>query len=276
MANTQQSSEFSEKDRYEAFLNAPTNADAVFEDVDLWGRSFLQQIAGSPTHVTESPERTVFGKRMENLLKQALQTSERFEVAAENIQIIHKGVTLGELDFILHDLELNRLVHLELAVKFYVYDPAISGELNRWIGPNRRDSLVRKVNKLQNQQFPLLHRTETQQVLKALDLPNLPWSQALCFKSLLFTPDDLTSPKVDHVAVKGHWVRLRDFRPHSESRFFLPEKYDWICDPIFQTTWFSFEEIRSKLEELAQRQRAPLCWMKSPDGAVQRFFVVWW
>lgn len=276
MTNPQHSSEFSEKDRYAAFLQAPTHSQVGVKGVEIWNRSYIQQLAGTPTHVAESPERTVFGKRMENLLKQALISSERFEVAAENIQIIHEGVTVGELDFILHDLELSRLVHLELAVKFYVYDPTISGELNRWIGPNRRDSLVRKVHKLQNHQFPLLYRTETQKVLKTLSLPDLPWSQALCFKSLLFVPEYPASPLVNHDAVKGHYVHLRDFRPHYNSKFFLPDKRDWICEPSAHTPWVSYEQISSEIKELAQHQRAPLCWMKSPDGTVESFFVVWW
>jgi hypothetical protein len=47
---------------------------------------------------------------------------------------------------------------MELAYKFYLFDPSISSEpINNWIGPNRNDSLQEKLEKLKTKQFPLLY-----------------------------------------------------------------------------------------------------------------------
>lgn len=244
----------------------------IFATNDLLHILDVTQLSGIVPH-------NVFGKRMEQLLKHAILASERYDVIAENIQIIENNLTIGELDFILHDLAQNRLIHLELAVKFYVYDPTLPEEMQRWIGPNRRDSLVRKLDKLKSHQFPLIYRPETQSTLQNLDLPDLPITQALCFKTMLFVPEGqqtFTPEVVSPNALSGTWIRYSDFHHLRGNSFYLPEKPEWICDLSSNKTWNDLEQVRVEIEDLISRKRSPMCWMKYPDGQTERFFVVWW
>ena len=67
----------------------------------------------------------------------------------ENVQIIEDKKTIGEIDFIIENITTKQLIHMELAYKFYLFDPTISSEtVNNWIGPNRNDSLKEKLEKL--------------------------------------------------------------------------------------------------------------------------------
>ncbi len=102
----------------------------------------------------------VLGKRIEHFFEHCIVNSKRYDLISNNIQVFKDKVTIGELDFIVKDLFKDKIIHIELIYKFYLYDPEISMELDRWIGPNRNDSLLRKVEKLKNHQFPLLYRKE--------------------------------------------------------------------------------------------------------------------
>ena len=100
-----------------------------------------------------------------------LKASSKFELLAANLQIHSEKETLGELDYIVRNLETEKIVHIELACKFYLYDEN-AGELEeqKWIGPNRKDSLFDKLEKVKRKQFPLLYTTETLQKLTALGI----------------------------------------------------------------------------------------------------------
>src|SRR5690606_12766576 len=98
-------------------------------------------LAGSPSLLTNF----VLGKRSESFFELALTHSEGFQVIAQNIQIQREKITLGEIDFLIEDCTGNRQFHVELVCKFYLYDPSLDRELDRWIGPNRKDSLLQKI-----------------------------------------------------------------------------------------------------------------------------------
>ena len=76
----------------------------------------------------------------------------RFNLLAHNHQVVRNGRTMGELDFIFEDLKLNRLIHLELACKFYVQlEPALG--LDGYFGINKNDTLGRKWKKMRDHQL---------------------------------------------------------------------------------------------------------------------------
>jgi hypothetical protein len=45
----------------------------------------------------------------------------------ENIQVIEDKKTIGEIDFLLKK-NTKQVIHMELAYKFYLFDPSISSE----------------------------------------------------------------------------------------------------------------------------------------------------
>lgn len=254
-----------------ALLCDPTN----LSPVQWWTYDLPQNITPPPT---PSPHHFVFGKKMEWYFRHEISHSLRFGLLVENLQVQYKGITLGELDFILHDREMDFLIHVEMAFKFYLYDPSLSPEIACWVGPNRRDTLEKKLHKLQNRQFPLMHQPETKKVLKAFQLPELPIKQELYFKAQLFLPLDFDQPLplVSPAAVSGFWIPLDRFGDFANDEFHIPEKRNWTINPAVWTHWQSFEETRMQLKSLAASQVSPLVWMKTDNSDYRKMFVVWW
>ncbi|WP_435895773.1 DUF1853 family protein [Oceaniferula spumae] len=94
------------------------------------------------------------GHLYEDALAVLLATTPQYDTLAQSIQIRQKsGLTLGELDFLVRDLISNQLIHLELAVKFYL---AVETE-NRLLlpGPDARDNYFRKLEKMRSHQLQL-------------------------------------------------------------------------------------------------------------------------
>ena len=84
------------------------------------------------------PNNIRLGHLAEKIVSELIKSSANYKVLYENIQIIDGKKTIGEIDFIIEELKTKALIHMELAYKFYLFDPSISSEpINNWIGPNR-------------------------------------------------------------------------------------------------------------------------------------------
>ncbi|NRA91543.1 MAG: DUF1853 family protein [Psychroserpens sp.] len=95
------------------------------------------------------------GQLAEQFVFYELETLTDCNILLENFQVLEGKRTSGELDCIVE--YLSKILHLELVYKFYLYDKNLGEkEIERWIGPNRSDSLLEKMDKLQQKQFPLL------------------------------------------------------------------------------------------------------------------------
>ena len=94
------------------------------------------------------PANIRLGHLAEKIVSELIKSSTNYTLLYENIQVIEAKNTLGELDFIIENIGTKQKIHLELAYKFYLFDPSISSEsINNWIGPNRNDSLKQKLEK---------------------------------------------------------------------------------------------------------------------------------
>jgi len=88
------------------------------------------------------PTNIRLGHLAERIVSELIKSSSNYKVLYENIQVIEDKNTIGEIDFIIEEIITKRVIHMELAYKFYLFDPSISSEpINNWIGPNRNDSL---------------------------------------------------------------------------------------------------------------------------------------
>lgn len=234
-----------------------------------------------PYLAAEYPENLVLGKRVELFFLAAIKTLQGYQIIASNIQINNEQRTLGELDFIVKELKTNKVLHIELMFKFYVYDPSFPSEMERWIGPNRRDSLLQKLKKVKSNQFPLLHTLEAQKFLRSLGLASKDIEQQLFFKASMFVPEELGQqefPTINNECIVGYWYHLENFKKYDQSsfEFHAPEKQDWPVDPKHGEKWVGFTEIYEQILELHANKKSPLVWIKRLDGVYERIIVVWW
>jgi len=267
---------------FQGFVRTPPIFPNIFLDLSLFRENFeTQSLSTQILKLVEIKENTVLGKRVEQFFKIAIEADDNLNLIAHNIQIHNEERTLGELDFILKDLSENQIFHIELMYKFYVYDPDFSTEMDRWIGPNRKDSLLQKIKKVKINQLPLLHTPEVKKYLKSLDIKSEDIQQEICFKASLFIPKELSTynfPHINKECIIGFWVHLKDFSNYDKKdlKFFAPEKQDWPVDPKHGVEWFSFKRINEQIQHLHLRKKSPLIWIKQPDGFFERLIVVWW
>lgn len=229
----------------------------------------------------EIPPNLVMGKRVECFFHYYMERFSRHEVVAHNVQIRSGKITIGELDFLLRSTQEETVTHVEVVYKFYIYDPGFDREADRWIGPNRKDSLVKKLSRLRERQFPLLYRRETRDLLESLGINPGDVAQKVCFKANLFVPLDLLGKEfslINNQAVQGFWIRSGEFtrEEFGNYEFYSPKKPDWPAQPGSNQTWFGFTRIRQQLDALLEERRSPLLWMKTGSREFSRFFVVWW
>jgi hypothetical protein len=103
-------------------------------------------------HIASSPKK--LGLYHENLWAYFLRNSGRTLLLAQNLKVRMDNRDIGELDFI-YQHEDYGIIHLELACKYYLASKANSVDWEFWLGPNRSDSLDRKINHSINHQLPL-------------------------------------------------------------------------------------------------------------------------
>lgn len=224
------------------------------------------------------PTNVRLGHLAEKIVSELIKSSTNYEVLYENIQIIKEEKTIGELDFILQNKNTKQVLHVELAYKFYLFDPNISSEiLNNWIGPNRNDSLKEKLEKLKTKQFPLLYHNCTKSQLDNIAINEV--SQALCFFVSLFIPYEY-KPNFSSVyqkAIKGYYVNFKTFSTldNSAKTYYIPSKKEWGMEPSENENWLVFNEIEKQISTSMKEKQAVLCWQKHNNSYLS-FFIIWW
>lgn len=217
------------------------------------------------------------GQLAEQFVFNQLDTCQTTEILAENIQIQKNKQTLGELDTLL--LVDKKPIHLEIIYKFYVYDETLgTQEIERWIGPNRKDSLIEKLTKLQDKQLPLLYSQNCKVALKELELEDYSFEQQVLFKAQLFVPYQkvIDFKLINEDCVSGFYmntVQLETFKNH---QFYSPSKLDWFLDPHENVNWLEYSYFRSESKEFLDNNQSPLFWLKTETGELSKCFLVWW
>ena len=266
------------KTQFLGFINTPS----IFDEFDG-----LKQIE---LDITESrnfdftklniTDRLSLGRRIERFFEFYINQSKKYDLIKSNLQIIKDKKTLGELDFIIYDRKAQKYLHIEQIYKFYLYDPSLSNEIDRFIGPNQNDTLSKKIAKLKDQQFPILFKDETKEYLEDIDLNNI--EQKVCFKGNIYVPMDFQGkdiPIINNSCIKGFYVIYEEFlnqRYFREYAYYLPPRNDWICDNNSNEIWKNFDEIKDEIDILQNLKKSPLVWMKDKENNTQSFFITWW
>lgn len=258
--------------RFDAYRNTP-----LLWQNELEGMTTLEIPSTSNTSYPENSSAIRIGKLVEEFVQFELEQAKDVTVLKSNHQIIDEQITLGEIDSLLQLDERN--IHLEIVYKFYLYDPAKEGELPSWVGPNQKDSLIQKLDKLKTKQMPLLYHPASSELLKELKLNPNEMDQAVCFKAQLFVPYSALNNSfqvVNNDCIQGFYLHKAELGKFSNCQFFIPSKLDWLIEAHNDVAWSSFETFSEEATSALANEKSPLCWMKSPEGELQRFFLVWW
>ena len=223
------------------------------------------------------------GKRVECFFEALIEHSTNYEMVLKNLQIIHNKNTLGELDFILYHKTKQIYEHVEMQYKFYVYDVRFEKEIHRYIGPNRNDTLYKKLEKLKNNQLPLLHKKQTHAFLNGIDVDKI--EQKILFQANVFVPRGFQAkslPLINDACICGYYLSYDEFiidESFQEIELFLPHRFDWVSNPTINETWKSYDEVKEEIAFFINQKASPLVWSKQiVDNEVifERFFVTWW
>ena len=224
------------------------------------------------------PSNLRLGHLAEKIVSELIKSSANYKVLYENVQVVEGKKIVGEIDFIIEEIKTKALIHLELAYKFYLFDPNVSSEpINNWIGPNRNDSLKEKLEKLKRKQFPLLYHNCAKSTFDNIEIEKA--SQALCLLVSLFIPYGYKAKfsPIYEKAIKGYYLNIETFISfdHSAKTYYIPLKKEWGMDPSENEVWTDFKGVETHIKASIKEKQSPLCWQKYKDTYVV-FFIVWW
>lgn len=199
----------------------------------------LQQLDKDPAALEAALEKTKshrLGHYFEALMAFWLQTTPAYELLLNQFPLRNQHRTLGEIDYLVRDLHTGKIIHIEVAVKFYLGKDGLNNMAN-WHGPELQDRLDKKFNHLSAHQ--------TQLSRKYPDLVPYAVDEYACIvKGRLFYPPNIeaktTFTHPDHL--HGRWHNyLPDSAEHGINYSQLQKK-DWLAP----------------LEDMSKHQTKPL------------------
>lgn len=269
--------------QYQGFLNTklmidqlPDSKIPAFEFDALIGKRSIDDFPYDEARVFN-----FLGKRAEIFFRHYIELSNRYKEIAYSLQVIEDKTTIGEFDFIGQDVIQNETIHVELVNKIYLYDDSLHENPDYcWIGPNRRDRFIDKVEKLRSQQFPLLFHPKAEITFQKLNIN--PWkvNQKLCFKAILFLPEscDTRFFTTNLEAVAGYFYTLEEFlnKKWKHHTFYIPKKINWFTDETQHTKWYSYSKTLLQLQEFMEQKQSVMMFRRNKKGETRKCFVVWW
>ena len=211
--------------------------DSFFVDELERARPFLAELDADPApllrHLNQHGHWRV-GLYFERLISFWLTHHPTFVLVCQEIQIVDKKRTIGALDLIVETAPGHR-EHWEIAVKFYLQaanDPVLSA----WIGPNKRDRLDLKTEKMINHQLPLSNHPVSKARLEQYGVGRITARRGILKGTLCrpFGRDSADFTSMNANAKTGYWVeamRVRELlRRYPESRWTQRIKPDWLGD----------------------------------------------
>ncbi len=262
--------------QYLGFINQPN----LWSDLDFYeypqiNIPFTKDIDLSSVNTSKHHR---LGKLVEVFYQKNLEIQKGYHPLVTNQQIqVDKHQTLGELDFICETP--NGIKHIELTYKFYLYKTDIPYELDRWVGPNLRDSLVKKLNKLKDKQFLMLQHPVCKQLLASKNIDVTAIQQNVHFKAQLYIPLSLMNhsfKNINNDCINGYYISYKelDFL-FPMALYHVPVKQDWLIHPKHNNHWISFVEAKPIILKQIAIQHSPLVWIKR-NHIYERFFITFW
>lgn len=192
----------------------------------------------------------LLGHYFEALIEYWLRHWRRMAVHAVRLQVKGEARAVGEFDFLFRDRFLDIDYHWEAAVKFFLRFRQPDGRVE-WLGPNPRDTLHNKVEKVFARQLPLAAHPTAAPLLERMGIGTLD-SRAF-IKGYLFYPAASDWCKPDFVPadssprhLKGWWCHA----PEVERLPFRSESERWCSLPRLQ--WLSAVRSREKMPGMSR------------------------
>jgi hypothetical protein len=219
------------------------------------------------------------GKLVEEFVFNQLQQQDSVSWVCDNLQIQNGKQTVGEIDALYY--YEDQPIHLEIVYKFYLYDTSVSDNKPTayWIGPNRKDSLPFKLDKLHNKQFPLLYNTLTKPYLETYNLNIKTITQQVCFKAQLFLPYQNRTIDIGPLnsdCIAGYYISFSKIELFINFEFYIPNKLDWLVLPHNNVDWMHYSTSLLILKSELNNQRSPMVWLKNSKSQISKCFIIWW
>ncbi|MHB0777403.1 DUF1853 family protein [Halomonas sp. WWR20] len=248
----------------------------------------LEQQPGELEHYVSASLHGRLGLYHERLWQFMLDHAPSTRLLAHNVPVREARRTLGELD-LLYVTEDSAIVHLEVALKFYLGLPEGPGNPSdpaRWIGPGSVDSLAIKTQRTLTHQLPLARQPQAtaalEEILSTHTGPACALRQRLAMPGVLFQRWQQNIPAPDGAAdgaLYGHWLpvdewpALRAALPGFEHGARLGKPH-WLAPPRIETL-LDCEALEESLIQHFLRWRAPCqLVLYRPPGEWLRLFVV--
>tara|TARA_R100001039_G_scaffold36467_1_gene32817 strand:+ start:1499 stop:2416 length:918 start_codon:yes stop_codon:yes gene_type:complete len=203
-------------------------------------------------------------------------------VVARNLPIRAHGKTLGELDFVVRNPHTGNNEHHEIAVKFYLGYRHRNAAGIRWYGPNARDRLDLKSERMLHLQSQRCRLPETLDTLAAAGI-EAPSVSRVFMPGYLFYPVDAALPApatADASHLRGHWLSLTDAGNRQDTtNWVVLRKPHWL-GPWSQVQAPEVNAVQSVFREIATSDTPRLMATLAFDRAaglwreVDRCFVV--
>ncbi|SMY15016.1 DUF1853 family protein [Photobacterium aquimaris] len=218
---------------------------------DHWLRNFAKR-AVIPTNISYHGN-TRLGFYYQWLWQQLIIHHPDYSLIGEEIQL-QSQQTVGALDFLVHNHCSDEIEHWEVAIKFY-----LSFE-HQWPGPNAKDNLDKKVNRMVDHQLQLTDHPAFQY----LNYP-YPTQRRLIMQGRLFDawPDSHSGSDmpINSTSLKGRWCYCSQATTLDLK---ILKKRQWIAPPLFSQliTSLNIAEIDVPTQAIDQDNQV---WFIVPD-----------
>jgi hypothetical protein len=247
-------------------LHFPSDSSARHALAQAW--DWLSELDHNPAplHAQLAATRSwKVGLYFESLLAEWFRWHSQYDLLAQNLQVRDETRTLGAFDFVLRH-GTGQAQHWEVAVKFYLQRQA-SEDWTAWVGPNQRDRLDIKLERMRHHQLPLSARLEAANALASIHIAEPPEQIAL-LKGMFFVPWNAPSLRPRGCAPEtpvGQWITTSDFAAFSETqppcRWCVREKPDWL-GPARRTRDGSSSTADALVRLKANGARRPQLWSR--------------
>ncbi|TCM65816.1 hypothetical protein EC844_11462 [Acinetobacter calcoaceticus] len=157
-----------------------------------------------------------------------------YTLLAHSLQIIDGRNTLGELDFVLLNRNTQQVEHWEVALKYYLGEADLS--LQHWYGLNRDDTLWKKLNHFNVQQFKFEHAKQ-HQIEKRYAI----------VKGQLYLPTHRYDPSMQNQPLPP-WIETERRLGYWGNQLYMQhfsrlKRHEWLCidqkNSLIEAKWWS-------------------------------------